>query len=196
MGIAQVMGATVVVQRHFEAEEWLALVDRHRVTTTFSAPTPIRRVLDLPAELRSKYDYSSMRRMVANAAPWPFTLKQRYVEAFGESSLWEVYGSTELGVNTVLGPSDQMRKPGSCGRPAPLIELALFDDDGREVEEAHQPGELFVRSASTFDTYYKADEQFDEARRGDWLTVGDVAYRDEEGYYFICDRKKDMIVTT
>ena len=195
MGIAQALGATTVVQRHFEAEAWLALVDQHRVTTTFSAPTPIRRVVDLPADVRARYDYSSMERMVANAAPWPFDLKRRYVEAFGDGSLWEVYGSTELGVNTVLAPADQMRKPGSCGKAAPMVEIALFDDDGRLVEGVGEPGELFVRSAAAYDTYYKAEEKFDESRRGDWLTVGDVAYRDEEGYYFICDRKKDMIIS-
>ena len=195
MGIAQLMGGVTIVQRHFEAEAWLALVDKHKVTTTFSAPTPIRRVVDLPAEVRQKYDYSSMKRMVANAAPWPFELKRKYVDALGDTSLWEVYGSTELGVNTVLAPADQMRKPGSCGRAAPMCEIALFDDEGNRVETPMEPGELFVRSAAAFDTYYKADDKFEESKRGDWLTVGDVAYVDEEGYYFICDRKKDMIIS-
>jgi acyl-CoA synthetase (AMP-forming)/AMP-acid ligase II len=195
MGIVQLMGGTTIVQRHFEAEAWLALVEKHKVTTTFSAPTPIRRVVDLPEQVRRKYDYSSMKRMVANAAPWPFELKRKYVEAFGDTSLWEVYGSTELGVNTVLAPADQMRKPGSCGRAAPLVEIALFDDEGNLVEGVNEPGELFVRSAAAFDTYYKAEEKFEESKRGDWLTVGDIAYRDDEGFYFICDRKKDMIIS-
>jgi acyl-CoA synthetase (AMP-forming)/AMP-acid ligase II len=195
MGICQLLGATTIVQRHFDAEDWLRLVDLHKVTTTFSAPTPVRRVLDLPEEVRARYDFSSMKRLVANAAPWPFELKRRYVEAFGEGSLWEVYGSTELGVDTVLTPEDQMRKPGSCGVPAPMVELALFDDDGNLVEPPHVPGELFVRSANAFDTYYKAEDKYEESKRGDWLTVGDVAYRDEEGYYYICDRKSDMIIS-
>ena len=195
MGICQLLGATTIVQRHFDAVDWLRLVDHHKVTTTFSAPTPIRRVLDMPDDVRRRYDYSSMQRLVANAAPWPFELKRRYVEAFGEGSLWEVYGSTELGVDTVLRPEDQMRKPGSCGQPAPMVELALFDDDGTLVEEPLEPGELFVRSANAFDTYYKAEDKYEESKRGDWLTVGDVAYRDEEGYYYICDRKKDMIIS-
>ncbi|MGH2684588.1 MAG: AMP-binding protein [Actinomycetota bacterium] len=195
MGIAQLMGGVTIVQRHFDAEAWLALVDKHKVTTTFSAPTPIRRVVDLPAEVRGKYDCSSMKRMVANAAPWPFELKRKYVDAFGDTSLWEVFGSTELGVNTVLAPADQMRKPGSCGRAAPMCEIALFDEEGNRVETPMEPGELFVRSAAAFDTYYKADDKFEESKRGDWLTVGDVAYVDDEGYYFICDRKKDMIIS-
>ena len=195
MAPIQMLGGTVVVQRKFDPKDWLRLVERHRVTTTFSAPTPIRRVLDLPAETIASYDTSSLARVIANAAPWPFELKRRYVDALGDTSLWEVYGSTELSVNTVLPPADQMRKPGSCGLPAPGVELALFADDGTQVTEPRVPGELYVRSASTFDTYYKAQEKYESSRRGDWLTVGDVAYVDEEGYYYICDRKNDMIIS-
>ncbi|HEX4905590.1 MAG TPA: AMP-binding protein [Acidimicrobiales bacterium] len=195
MGIVQLMGGTIIVQRHFDAEEWLRLIQEHKVTTTFSAPTPLRRVVDLPEEIRSKYDYSSMKRFIANAAPWPFELKRKYVERLGEGSLWEVYGSTELGVNCVLSPDDQMRKPGSCGQAAPLVEVALFDEDGNRVETPMEPGELFVRSAGAFDTYYKAEEKYEENKRGDWITVGDIAYFDDEGFFYICDRKNDMIIS-
>jgi fatty-acyl-CoA synthase/long-chain acyl-CoA synthetase len=195
MGIAQLMGGTIIVQRHFDAEDWLRLVDQHEVTTTFSAPTPLRRVVDLPEEVRKKYDYSSMKRFVANAAPWPFELKRKYVERLGEGTLWEVYGSTELGVNTVLKPEDQMRKPGSCGEAAPLVDVALFDEDGNRITEPMLPGELFVRSAAAFDTYYKAEEKYEENKRGDWITVGDIAYFDDEGFFYICDRKNDMIIS-
>jgi len=195
MAPPQLLGGTVVIQRKFDPEDWLRLVEKHRVTTTFSAPTPVRRIVDLPAEIIAKYDTSSLARFIANAAPWPFELKRRYVEAFGDTSLWEVYGSTELGVDTVLQPADQMRKPGSCGQPAPGVELALFDDDGNQITEPRAPGELFVRSPGAFDTYYKAQEKYESSRRGDWLTVGDVAYVDEEGFYYICDRKNDMIIS-
>jgi fatty-acyl-CoA synthase/long-chain acyl-CoA synthetase len=189
------MGGTVVIQRKFDPEDWLRLVAKHRVTTTFSAPTPIRRVLDLPSDVIAGYDTTSLARFIANAAPWPFELKRRYVDAFGDTSLWEVYGSTELSVNTVMAPADQMRKPGSCGQPAPMMEIALFAEDGSRVTEPRVPGELFVRSAGTFDTYYKAEEKFEASRRGEWLTVGDIAYVDEEGFYYICDRKNDMIIS-
>ena len=74
-----------------------------------------------------------MKRMIANAAPWSFALKQRYLADFPADSLWEVYGSTELGVNAVLEPQDQLRKPGSCGKPSPGVEVKLLDDDGNEV---------------------------------------------------------------
>jgi fatty-acyl-CoA synthase/long-chain acyl-CoA synthetase len=195
MGVAHTLGNTVVVQRKFDAEDWLRLVDTHRVTSTFSAPTPIRLVCNLPAEVKAKYDVSCMRIMLANAAPWSFALKQAYLADFPAESLWEVYGSTELGVDTLLAPADQLRKPGSCGLPAPGVEIKLFDDDGNEVTEPMVPGELYVRSTSVFDTYHKAQDKYDEDTRGDFHTVGDVAYRDDEGYLYICDRKKDMIIS-
>jgi fatty-acyl-CoA synthase/long-chain acyl-CoA synthetase len=75
------------------------------------------------------------------------------------------------------------------------VEIVLIDDDGNEVTKPNVPGEVFVRSASVFDTYHKAQDKFEEDRRGDLQTVGDVAYFDEEGFYFICDRKKDMIIS-
>jgi fatty-acyl-CoA synthase/long-chain acyl-CoA synthetase len=165
------------------------------VTTTFSAPTPIRMVCNLPAEVKARYDRSSMRRMIANAAPWSFALKERYLADFPEDSLWEVYGSTELGVNTILAPGDQRRKPGSCGRPAPHVEVKLVAEGGEVVTQPKVPGELFVRSKTVFDTYYKAREKYEEDRRGEFHTVGDLAYFDDEGFYYICDRKKDMIIS-
>ena len=195
MGIAFALGQTIVLQRKFAPEDWLRLVETHRVTSTFSAPTPIRMVCNLPDEVKARYDTSSMRIMIANAAPWSFALKQQYVTDFPAESLWEVYGSTELGVDAILEPADQMRKPGSCGKPAPGVELVLFDDDGNRVEEPNVPGELFVRSKSVLTTYHKAHDKYEADKRGDYHTVGDVAYFDEEGFYFICDRKKDMIIS-
>ncbi|MEI7967299.1 MAG: AMP-binding protein, partial [Actinomycetota bacterium] len=115
MATGLAMGQTVVVQRKFDPLDWLRLVDKYKVTSTFSAPTPIRMVCNLPADVKAKYDVTSMKRMVANAAPWSMTLKHMYLESFPHDSLYEIYGSTELGVNCVLLPEDQLRKPGSCG---------------------------------------------------------------------------------
>jgi fatty-acyl-CoA synthase/long-chain acyl-CoA synthetase len=195
MQLSQALGNTVVIQRRFDPEDWLRLVDTHGVTTTFSAPTPIRMVCHLDADVKNRFDRSSMKRMIANAAPWSYALKQAYLADFPEDSLWEVYGSTELGVNAILAPEDQRRKPGSCGKAAPTVDLALFDDDGKQITQPRTPGELFVRSKTVFDTYYKAHDRYEEDRRGDYHTVGDVAYFDEEGFYYICDRKKDMIIS-
>ncbi len=191
----QLIGGSVVVQRHFDPEEWLRLVQDHKVTTSFSAPTPIRRVVDLPDEVRARYDSSSMQRLIANAAPWPFELKRKYVERVNDWSLFEVYGSTELGVNTVLLPQDQMRKPGSCGRPIQGVTILLVDDEGNEVTEPMQPGEVFISSDMTFATYYKDPDKYEAGRRGDFLSVGDIAYWDDEGFLYICDRKNDMIIS-
>lgn len=197
MGIAQVLGQTVVLQRKFQAEDWLRLVETYRVTSTFSAPTPIRMICNLPDEVKRRYDVSSMKRMIANAAPWSFALKQMYLAYFPGDSLFEVYGSTELGVNCVLRPEDQLRKPGSCGQPAPMVEIKLFDDDGNEVTGAgpEHTGELFVKSPSVFADYYKQHDTFLADSKHGYQTVGDIAYRDDEGYLYICDRKKDMIIS-
>jgi fatty-acyl-CoA synthase/long-chain acyl-CoA synthetase len=197
MVLAQMLGNLVIIQRRFDAEDWLRLVDRYGVTTTFSAPTPIRMVCALPAEVKARYDRSSMRRMIANAAPWSLALKQMYLADFPEDSLWEVYGSTELGIDTVLEPADQLRKPGSCGKPAPGVEIRLYDEAGGIVQGTgpEHTGELYVRSASVFADYYKQHDKFLEDQREGFQTVGDIAYRDDEGYYYIADRKKDMIIS-
>jgi acyl-CoA synthetase (AMP-forming)/AMP-acid ligase II len=195
MMIVQLLGGSVVLQRHFDPEDWLRLIDRHKVSTSFSAPTPVRRVVDLPEDVRAKYDTSSMQRLIANAAPWPFELKKKYVERINDWSLFEVYGSTELGVNTILLPADQMRKPGSCGRPLPGVDIVLVDEEGNEVTEPSQPGELFVKSEGAFAAYYKDPDKYERSKRGEYLSVGDIAYFDDEGFYYICDRKSDMIIS-
>jgi acyl-CoA synthetase (AMP-forming)/AMP-acid ligase II len=197
MSAGLLYGQTIIVQRKFDAEDWLRLVDKYKASSTFSAPALIRMICALPSEVKDRYDRSSMRVMVANAAPWSYPLKQQYVADFPPSSLFEVYGSTELGVDTVLHPTDQMRKPGSCGKPAPGIEIMLVDADGNEVTGAgpDHPGEVFVRSRGAFDTYYKNDASYQANSRGDFHTVGDIAYRDDEGYLYICDRKTDVIIS-
>jgi fatty-acyl-CoA synthase/long-chain acyl-CoA synthetase len=197
LGAGLLYGQTVIVQRRFEAEDWLRLVDKYQASSTFSAPAPIRMICALPSEVKDRYDRSAMRVMIANAAPWSYALKQKYVADFPAGSLFEVYGSTELGVDTVLLPKDQLRKPGSCGTPAPGIEIRLLDDDGNEVTGTgpDHKGEVFVRSKNVFNAYYKNDASYESNRRGDFHTVGDVAYRDDEGYLYICDRKSDMIIS-
>jgi fatty-acyl-CoA synthase/long-chain acyl-CoA synthetase len=197
MGVGLALGQTIIVQRRFDPEDWLRLVDTYKVSSTFSAPTPIRMVCALPEEVKARYDRSSMKRMLANAAPWSFALKQGYLADFPADSLFEIYGSTELGVNCVLEPADQLRKPGSCGRPAPGVEVRLLDEAGAEVTGTgpDHPGELFVRSGQVFAEYYKQQDSYDAARKGDFHTVGDIAYRDDEGFIYICDRKSDMIIS-
>jgi acyl-CoA synthetase (AMP-forming)/AMP-acid ligase II len=197
MGIAMVLGQTVVLQRKFDPEDWLRLLSTYRATSTFSAPTPIRMICNMPDDVKARYDTSTMRVMIANAAPWSFALKQQYVANFPAESLFEVYGSTELGVNTIMRPEDQLRKPGSCGKEAPMVEVRLYDDDGNVVTGIgpDAAGELFVRSPSVFADYYKQHDKFEEDSRDGFQTVGDIAYRDDDGFLYICDRKKDMIIS-
>ena len=137
---------------------------------------------------------SSMRILVANAAPVPYALKQEVIEKLGDGFLFEIYGSTELGVVTVLPPEDQLRKPGSCGKTYGPIEVRIVGDDGEEAPTG-EPGELFIRTRLAMDGYYRTEEQLSELADDAWKSVGDVAYLDEEGYLHICDRKKDMIIS-
>src|SRR6266849_5626557 len=189
-----IVGGTVVVMPKFDAEQALAHIERHRCSSSFMAPTLLKRITDLPASVRARYDVSSMRSIIMAAAPCPMSVKEAVIAYFGPA-LYEFYGSSELGVNTILRPEDVLRKPGSCGRAAPGKEIALLDDDGRPVPVG-EPGELHVRRGpGLLDEYYRDPEATARMQRGEWYTVGDVAYADADGFYYICDRKRDMIIS-
>ncbi|HEX7276215.1 MAG TPA: AMP-binding protein [Acidimicrobiales bacterium] len=191
--LTHITGGTIVVQRAFDPAAWLRLVAEHRVTSTFAAPTHLKRIVSLPDEVLADADMSSMRTLIANAAPVPYALKQEVVAKLGDGFLFEVYGSTELGIVTVLVPEDQLRKPGSCGRPYGGIELKAVDDDGADLP-AGEAGELFIRTALAIDRYHGAGEQMAELP-GEWKSVGDIGWVDDEGYVHVCDRKGDLIIT-
>jgi acyl-CoA synthetase (AMP-forming)/AMP-acid ligase II len=190
--LTSAVGGTTVIEKKFDAEEALGLIDRHRCTLTVMAPTLLQRIMDLPGDVRGRYDVSSIRALIMAAAPCPFSLKERAIAYFGEK-LWEFYGSTETGVNLVLRPEDQLSKPGSCGLPLDGVEIELRDEGGHEVATG-QPGELWVRSGSLAEYYNRPDATAGSMRDG-FFSVGDVAYRDEEGFYYICDRRVDMIIS-
>ena len=191
-GLTMLCGATLVIMPRFDAEQALALTARHGVTTTFMAPTLLQRIMDLPDETRAKYDVSSMRAIILGAAPCPYSLKERATAYFGEV-LWEFYGATETGFNLVLRPEDQLRKPGSAGTPPEGQEILLLDDGGNPVPDG-QPGEVWVRNG-VLAAYYNKPEATARSMRDGFFSVGDVAYRDADGYYYICDRKIDMIIS-
>jgi long-chain acyl-CoA synthetase len=190
---AHVLGGTIVVLRKFDPTAWLRLVKEHRVTDTFSAPTQLKRIVTLPPGELARADLSSMRTLIANAAPVPYSLKREVIEKLGDGFLYEVYGSTELGVVTVLPPEEQLRRPGSCGTTYGPVEVRIVLDDGTDAPTG-EPGELFIRTALEMDGYHHTDEQLTE-HEAEWKSVGDVAYLDDEGYLYICDRKKDMIIS-
>ena len=186
------MGATVVVQPRFDAAEALRLIDRYRITTTFMAPTLLQRLCDVPNEIAAACDTSSLRAIFLGAAPCPYALKVRAVERFGPC-LWEFYGSTETGIVTILRPEDQLRKPGSCGKAAPGQVIRLLDAAGQLVPDG-VPGEIWTRSPWLAEYYNKPEATVNSMKDG-FFSVGDIAYRDSEGYYYICDRKIDMIIS-
>jgi acyl-CoA synthetase (AMP-forming)/AMP-acid ligase II len=190
VALHQVLGATNVIQPKFEAEGALDLIERHRVTTTFIAPTLLQRLVD--AQQRRPRDLSSLRAVILGAAPCPHALKVRAEAVLGQV-LWEFYGATETGINTVLRPEDQLRKPGSCGTSVPGQEIRLVGPDGNEVAEG-EPGELMVRN-SWLAEYYNRPDATGKSLHDGFFSVGDVAYRDGEGYYYICDRQVDMVIS-
>jgi acyl-CoA synthetase (AMP-forming)/AMP-acid ligase II len=186
----QVLGSTVVLQPRFDADGALDLIERHRVTTTFMAPTLLLRLVD--AQQKRPRDTSSLRAVILGAAPCPHALKMRAEAVLGKV-LWEFYGATETGINTVLRPEDQMRKPGSCGTAVPGQEIRLLRDDGTEASVG-EPGEFMVRNNWQAEYFNRPDATSKSLHDG-FFSVGDIAYRDDEGYYFICDRRVDMIIS-
>ena len=191
--LAHRRGGTLVVNRRFDAAEWIRLVARHRVTSAFVAPIHLKRILALPDETLAGADLSSLRSLIVNAAPVPYALKEEVIARLGDGFLYEIYGSTELGIATVLRPEDQLRKPGSCGQAYGGVGLRVVGEDGVDVV-AGVSGELFIRSANAMAGYHGSTEQLAELPGG-WKSVGDLAWLDEEGYLHICDRRTDMVIT-
>ncbi len=189
------MGATIVIMQTSDAEEMLRLIDRHRVTTVHMVPANFIRILDLPEETRRRYDVGSLRRVLHAAAPCPVDVKRRIMEYFPADAVWEYYGMTE-GAGTIISPDDWRRKPGSVGRPWPGVQLRILDEDGRELGP-NAPGLIYVSSPAgrrSF-AYHKAPEKTEAAYRGEFFTVGDIGYLDEDGFLFIVDRKADMVIS-
>lgn len=186
----QVLGATVVMVPKFEAEAALDAIARNGVTTSFMAPTLLQRLVD--AQMRRPRDVSSLRALILGAAPCPYALKVRAEAVFGPV-VWEFYGATETGINTVLRPEDQLRKPGSCGTAVPGQDIRLVGADGKEVADG-EPGELMVRNTWLAEYYHRPEATAKSLHDG-FFSVGDIAYRDGEGYYYICDRQIDMVIS-
>jgi acyl-CoA synthetase (AMP-forming)/AMP-acid ligase II len=187
-------GATIVVMGRFDAEEALRLIEAERVTTTFMAPTLLQRIVNLGEDVHERYDLSSMRGIFVGGAPCPFPLKVAVHKLFGPV-LYEFYGSTETKAALYLNPGEQLKKPGSCGRPFPGVEVKLVAVGGGEPPTG-EPGEIWVReNSASFSEYYKDPEKTAATIHDGWIATGDVAYRDPGGYYYICDRKTDMVIS-
>src|SRR5439155_23593626 len=154
------------------------------------APTLLQRLVD--AQEKRPRDTSSLRAVILGAAPCPYSLRVRADTVLGQV-VWNFYGATETGINTVLRPEDQLRKPGSCGTALPGQEIRLVLADGAEAGIG-EPGELMVRSTWLAEYFNRPDATRGSLHEG-FFSVGDVSLRDEEGYFYICDRRIDMIIS-
>jgi acyl-CoA synthetase (AMP-forming)/AMP-acid ligase II len=179
----------------FDPEDLLKTMEKYRITYTSLVPTHYRMILDLPEETKSGVDVSSIRQLLISSAPAGKDLKLAIMDFFRNAELWEAYGSTEGGLGTLLRPEDQFRKLGSIGREIfGTDRIRLLDEDRNEVPDG-EVGELFYRAPCVFREYFKDPEKTREAFDGEWFSAGDMARRDEDGYYTLVDRKANMIIT-
>jgi long-chain acyl-CoA synthetase len=177
-----------------DPEAILARLARGDVSGVFMVPTHFSRLFSLPEATLDRQRGHALKTIISNAAALPQTMKERAVEQFGPGLLHETYGSTEAGIVTNIRPSDILRKAGSVGLPFTGMEVELRDEAGGMVPPG-TVGELFCRGATTFDGYWSRPDATAETLQDGWVTVGDMATRDEEGFLTIVDRKKDMVVT-
>ncbi|MEN2473448.1 class I adenylate-forming enzyme family protein [Burkholderia sp. GS2Y] len=189
-------GHTLVLQRRFDAEGVLALIQKHRVDLWSGVPTMFKRLAGLAPEVLARYDVSSIRRVSVGAAPVPYALKLWMLSHFGRDTLLETYGSTETGMVCAMLPAMQERKPGSSGLPFRHVSVEVRTAHHEHLQPVGQIGELWVKTPITIKQYLNEPALGDDVldARG-FFRTGDVGYLDEDGYLFITDRVKDMIIT-
>jgi long-chain acyl-CoA synthetase len=182
----------VVLMDRWDAEEALRLVERHAVTDTHMVPTQLHRLMQLPPEVRDRYDVSSLRRVIHAAAPCPIELKRRLFDWLGPV-VYEYYGATEGG-GTIARPEDWLAHPGTVGSPWPGGDVRILDDDDHEVP-AGTVGTVYLKLMGG-DFRYKGDpDKTAASRRDGYFTVGDVGELDDDGFLYLRDRKIDMIIS-
>jgi len=186
------MGHTIVLMDRWTPEGTLERIDRYKVTTSHMVPTQFHRLLALPAQDREAYDLGSLRSMIHSAAPCPIDTKRRMLDWWGPV-IFEYYAATEGG-GTLVTPEEWLKKPGTVGKPWPISQIRVLDDQNEPVL-AGTPGTVWIKMGDfTFEYHKDADKTAKTWNEG-FFTVGDVGYLDEDGYLFLMDRKIDMIIS-
>ena len=187
------LGSTVIVMEHFDPEQWLALVERYRVTHCQMVPVMFSRLLRLPDEVRARYDTSSLECIVHAAAPCPVHVKRAMIDWLGPI-ITEYYGATEANGFTFCTSADWLAHPGTVGRPV-LGELLILDEVGEECPTGTD-GTVWFRGATAFE-YFEDPVKTAEGRSVDGTasTIGDVGHVDAEGYLYLTDRMSYMIIS-
>ncbi len=188
------MGHRVILVDQWQAQSLLELIDRHLVTTTFMVPSMFVRLLKLEESVRARYSTASLRFVMHAGAPCPVDVKRSMIEWWG-AVIWETYGAAE-GQGTMVSSEDWLRYPGTVGRPVPGSAIMILDGEGGELP-ANEVGTIYLRPYNGDRFEYKGDpDKTRRSYRGDFLTVGDLGYLNEDGYLFVCDREADLVISS
>ncbi|HXA73021.1 MAG TPA: acyl-CoA synthetase [Acidimicrobiales bacterium] len=187
------LGHTLVIMDKWIPEDMLRLIEERRVTTSHMVPTQFHRLLALPEDVRGNYDMSSLRHMIHAAAPCPIDVKHKMIAWWG-NAVDEYYAASEGG-GTLVTAEEWLQKPGTVGKPWPISEIAIFDDEGNRIEEPNVIGTVYMSMGTASFEYHKDQEKTKKNRIGSFFTVGDVGLIDEDGFLFLRDRKIDMIIS-